>query len=522
MQCFRCCGKWDSHVDSSQFSIYNEYDCRRKVCTCQSGNQISRKGPAMIRENQKIFNTAQILLDILIFLFSMSDAYFLRFLFYTGPRVPIDFYFKVSVIAIPIYLLIYNYFQLYESYRAKRLLLEINRIIKANMLGIILIVILSFLFKEVNISRMVILLFGAINTLLMIIIRIILRKTLRHFRAKGYNVKRMLIIGYNDLALDFVKKIVSNRNLGYFVAGFLSDRYDGATSSNASSEVSSEASNFKNSIPYKGRFDDLERVLSAEAIDEVVVALEYDQYNHLPDIIETCEKSGTKISVIPFYTKYLPAKPYIDEIEGLPVINIRKIPLDNLLNNWLKRLFDFFSALILIIVLSPFLLITAICVKATSPGPILYKQERVGLNKKNFMMYKFRSMKVAADGSDKTAWTTKDDPRKTKFGAFMRKYNIDELPQLFNVLNGFMSLVGPRPEIPYHVYNFKEEIPLYMIKHHVRPGITGWAQVNGFRGDTSIKGRIEHDIFYIENWSFLFDIKILMMTVFKGWVNHSE
>lgn len=465
----------------------------------------------MIRENQKIFNSAQILIDIIIFLFAMSDAYFLRFLFYSGPRIQIDFYLKISIIAIPIYLLIFNYFQLYESYRAKRLMLEISRIIKANLLGMILIVVLSFLFKEVNISRLVILIFGCINTLLMIMSRVLLRKTLRAMRTKGYNIKRMLIIGYNDLAIQFVKKITSNKNLGYEVVGFLSDK-----------AVKSKEEGKTPPPGFLGSFDQLERVMAANFVDEVVVSLEYDQYPLLPDIIEACEKAGTKVSVIPFYTKYLPAKPYIDEIEGLPVINIRKIPLDNLLNNWIKRLFDFFAALILIILISPLLLITAILVKVTSPGPILYKQERVGLNKKNFMMYKFRSMKVASDGSDKTAWTTKDDPRKTKFGSFMRKYNIDELPQFFNVLNGSMSLVGPRPEIPYHVYNFKEEIPLYMVKHQVRPGITGWAQVNGFRGDTSIKGRIEHDIYYIENWSLLFDIKILLMTVFKGWVNHSE
>ncbi len=465
----------------------------------------------MIRENQKILNAAQILIDVLIFFFSMSDAYFLRFLNYTGPHIQIDFYFKISIIAIPIYLIIFNYYQLYESYRTKRLILEIGRVIKSNIFGIILIVILSFLFKEVNVSRMVILIFGFINTSLMILSRIILRKTLRSLRAKGYNVKKMLIVGYNDLSMEFVRKIISNRNLGYHVAGFLSNQFGNV-----------DVKSVMQSIPYKGTFDDLEKVMADESIDEVVVALEYEQYDYLPRMIEACEKAGTKISVIPFYTKYLPARPYIDEVEGLPVINIRHIPLDNLLNNWMKRLFDFFTSLFLIIIVSPFLLITAICVKASSPGPILYKQERVGLNKKNFMMYKFRSMKVAIDGSDKTAWTTKDDPRKTKFGTFMRKYNIDELPQLFNVLNGTMSLVGPRPEIPYHVYNFKEEIPLYMVKHQVRPGITGWAQVNGYRGDTSIKGRIEHDIFYIENWSFLFDIKILIMTVFKGWVNHSE
>lgn len=465
----------------------------------------------MIRENQKIFNSAQILIDIIIFLFAMSDAYFLRFLFYSGPRIQIDFYLKISIIAIPIYLLIFNYFQLYESYRAKRLILEVSRIIKANFLGMILIVVLSFLFKEVNISRLVILIFGGINTLLMIMSRILLRKTLRAMRTKGYNIKRMLIVGYNDLAIQFVKKITSNKNLGYEVVGFLSDK-----AAKSKEEGKAPAPGFL------GSFGELECVMADNSVDEVVVSLEYDQYPLLPDIIEACEKAGTKVSVIPFYTKYLPAKPYIDEIEGLPVINIRKIPLDNLLNNWIKRLFDFFAALFLIILISPLLLVAAILVKLTSPGPILYKQERVGLNKKNFMMYKFRSMRVATDGSDKTAWTTKDDPRKTKFGSFMRKYNIDELPQFFNVLDGSMSLVGPRPEIPYHVYNFKEEIPLYMVKHQVRPGITGWAQVNGFRGDTSIKGRIEHDIYYIENWSLLFDIKILLMTVFKGWVNHSE
>lgn len=465
----------------------------------------------MIRENQRIFNTAQIIIDTLIFLASMIGAYYIRFFNYSGTYITIDFYYKISIIAIPIYLLIYNYNNLYESYRAKRLLLEISRVIRSNILGVILIVILSFLFKEVNISRLVIIIFGAINTSLMVMSRILLRKSLRFMRAKGYNIKRLLIIGYNDLSLQFVEKIIANRNLGYYIIGFLSNKYQGSTSSE-----------LKNPIPFKGRIEDLEQVMSMETVDEVIVSLEYDQYEYLSDIIESCEKAGTKVSIIPFYTKYLPAKPYIDEVEGLPVINIRHIPLDNLLNNWLKRLFDFFSALFLILILSPFLLITAVCVKATSPGPVFYKQERVGLNKRNFMMYKFRSMKVATDGSDKTAWTTKGDPRKTRFGSFMRKYNIDELPQLFNVLDGTMSLVGPRPEIPYHVYNFKEEIPLYMVKHQVRPGITGWAQVNGLRGDTSIKARIEHDIFYIENWTFLLDIKILFMTVFKGWVNQSE
>ena len=465
----------------------------------------------MIKENQKIFNTAQILIDILIFLSSMASAYFLRFMNYDGVHIQIDFYLKISILAIPVYLLIFNYYQLYESYRAKRLILEISRVIKSNLLGIVLIFILSFLVKEVNISRLVILIFGMINTSLMILSRIVLRKTLRSLRSKGYNIKRMLIIGCNSLAAEFLQKITVNKNLGYTVVGFLSDKFDGTDGSNPICTV-----------PFLGRIDDLENIMEQDKLDEVIVALEYDQYHFLPAIIEACEKAGTKVSVIPFYTKYLPAKPYIDEVEGLPVINIRRIPLDNLMNNLMKRGFDLAASFFLVLVLSPFLMAVALGVKITSPGPVFYKQERVGLNKDNFMMYKFRSMRVATDGSDKIAWSTKNDPRKTKFGAFIRKYSIDELPQLFNVLNGTMSLVGPRPELPYHVYNFKEEIPLYMVKHQVRPGITGWAQVNGLRGDTSIKLRIEHDIFYIENWSFLFDIKILIMTVFKGLVSKSE
>lgn len=465
----------------------------------------------MIRENQKIFNAAQMSIDVLIFLLAMIVAFYLRFYSYSGDHIQLDFYLKISIIAIPVYLFIFNYNQLYESYRSKRLLLEINRVIRANLVGILFIVILSFFMKEINISRMVIVIFGAINTLLMISSRIVLRKTLRSMRRKGHNVKRLLVIGYNNLAIDFCQKIRANKNLGYSIRGFLSNKIGGSVIGIS-----------MGSVPYKGTFSDLEEVMSKELIDEVIVALEYDQYQFLPDIIQTCEKAGTKVSVIPFYTKYLPAKPYIDEVDGLPVINIRRIPLDNLLYNWVKRLFDLFASLFLLIILSPLLLVIAIGVKITSPGPVLYKQVRVGLNKKNFTMYKFRSMKVSTDGSDKTAWSTKDDPRKTKFGAFIRKYSIDELPQLFNVLIGTMSLVGPRPEIPFHVDNFKEEIPLYMVKHQVRPGITGWAQVNGFRGDTSIKKRIQHDIYYIENWSFLLDVKILIMTIFKGLVNKSE
>ena len=188
--------------------------------------------------------------------------------------------------------------------------------------------------------------------------------------------------------------------------------------------------------------------------------------------------------------------------------------------NYMKRLLDVAGSLVLIVCTSPIMLAAAIGVRLSSPGPVIFKQERVGRNKKLFKMYKFRSMRVNADQD--TGWSRDVDDRKTRFGSILRKLSIDELPQLFNVLKGDMSLVGPRPEVPHYVRQFKEQIPLYMVKHQVRPGITGWAQVNGLRGDTSIEARIRYDIYYIENWNFFFDIKILFMTLVKGIVNQEK
>ena len=202
-------------------------------------------------------------------------------------------------------------------------------------------------------------------------------------------------------------------------------------------------------------------------------------------------------------------------IEDIPIINIRYVPLDDDFNKFLKYLSDYIIAIIAIIITSPIMIITAIAIKLTSPGPIIFKQERMGYNGKTFMMYKFRSMKVQVPNEEKSEWTTKDDPRKTRVGDFIRKTSIDELPQFFNVLKGDMSVVGPRPERPFFVEQFKETIPKYMVKHQVKPGLTGWAQIHGCRGDTSIKKRIEYDIEYVENWHMGLDLAIMIKTALK-------
>ena len=254
-------------------------------------------------------------------------------------------------------------------------------------------------------------------------------------------------------------------------------------------------------------------------MDEIAITLSINEYANLEQIVAACEKSGVHTKFIPDYNNFIPTRPYTEDLQGLPVIHIRHVPLTNLLNATIKRCVDIVGALVGLILFSPIMLVTAILIKLTSPGPVFFSQERVGLHNRTFKMYKFRSMEVQKPSEEKSKWTTPHDPRVTPVGRFIRKTSIDEMPQFFNILIGDMSLVGPRPERPFFVERFKEEIPRYMIKHQVRPGLTGWAQVNGYRGDTSITKRIEHDLYYIENWSLGFDFKIMFLTIFKGFIN---
>ncbi|OOM68384.1 UDP-glucose:undecaprenyl-phosphate glucose-1-phosphate transferase [Clostridium sp. BL-8] len=314
-------------------------------------------------------------------------------------------------------------------------------------------------------------------------------------------MKHVIIVGAGEVANEYLGVIENNKSFGYDYSGYVAN--------------TSDFQGIK-----LGNYADLYEVLNKYKPDEVVCALDIPDSKYLENIVSDCEKSGTKISIIPFCYKYIPSQPYIDQIGSIPLINVRRIPLDNLGNAFMKRTLDIIGSLILIICTSPIMLFTSIIIKLTSKGPVIFRQKRVGLNKSSFTMYKFRSMKVNSE--EQTAWSTNIDPRKTKFGSFIRKFSIDELPQFFNVLKGDMSLVGPRPELPHFVENFKDEIPLYMVKHQVKPGITGLAQINGFRGDTSIKKRIEFDIHYIENWSILMDIGILFKTVFKGMKNNEQ
>ena len=377
--------------------------------------------------------------------------------------------------------------------------------IKANLLGLLIFLAMTMAVKKIDFSRGVVFTFFALNVTADIIARVIIRGLLRDMRRRGMNLKHILLVGYGQAAREYIDRILENPQWGYRVLGILDDN--------------SERSTVYRGIRIIGRTEELVELMKVNTLDEIAITLGLSEYYKLERIVAQCEKSGVHTKFIPDYGNIIPTKPYTEDLMGLPVINIRYVPLSNTFNAIVKRTVDIVGSLVCLVLFSPVMLVTAVLIKLTSPGPLIFKQERVGLHNQPFIMYKFRSMEVQKANAEQKGWTTRHDPRVTGIGKFIRRTSIDEFPQLINVLKGEMSLIGPRPERPQFVEKFREEIPRYMIKHQVRPGMTGWAQVNGYRGDTSIRKRIEYDLYYIENWTLGLDIKILFLTVFKGFVN---
>lgn len=463
----------------------------------------------MIKDNQKYFNRIQVVADGIIIIISYVIAWYLRFrsgfFIIDDWYLPLDAYMRALTYIVPGYLVLYAIFQLYTPKRVQGRRLEAWHITQANVIGVMGFILILYLTKEPDFSRTMIFVFFVVNVFLGVLTRNLIRIFLRNIRRNGYNQKHMILVGYSRAAEQYIDRIAANPEWGYSVRGILDDHQP-------------------RGIEYKGvkvigSIDNLLIILPQNRVDEIAITLGIDEYHKLEYIVNMCEKSGVHTKFIPDYNNIIPTKPYTEDLLGLPVINIRHVPLNSTVNKVLKRTIDIFGALFALLLFSPVMLITALVIKLTSPGPLIFSQERVGLQNKPFSMYKFRSMVVQDADNEKNKWTTKNDPRVTGVGRFIRRTSIDELPQLWNVLSGDMSLVGPRPERPLFVEKFKEEIPRYMVKHQVRPGLTGWAQVNGYRGDTSIKKRIEYDLYYIENWTIGFDFKIIFLTFFKGFVN---
>ncbi|HPF29142.1 MAG TPA: undecaprenyl-phosphate glucose phosphotransferase [Lachnospiraceae bacterium] len=465
----------------------------------------------MIRDNQRVLNQIHVLLDAFVIGASYLLAWYIKFVVFRNEAdvgvgvLPQETYFTALYFIVPIYLVLYYCCGLYMSKRYSSSKREVYNIIKANTIGLGLFFGILFGAKIIDFSRSMIFIFFVLASIFEICVRQWLRKILRTIRKKGYNIKYILLVGYSRAAEKYINRIMENPQWGYVVCGILDDKIP--------------AGAMYRGVKVLGRIDNIHVILPENKIDEIGISLALEDYDRLEELVNICEKSGVHTKFIPDYNSVIPSRPYIEDLTGLAVINIRHVPLTNTANIFLKRTVDLFGAVFCIILFSPVMLFSAILIKISDGGKVIFSQERVGLHNKSFQMYKFRTMREQKEEDEKLGWTKKGDPRVTPIGRFLRRTSLDELPQMFNVLRGDMSLIGPRPERPQFVEQFREEIPRYMIKHQVRPGITGWAQINGYRGNTSIRKRIEFDLYYIENWTLLFDIKILFLTMFKGFIN---
>lgn len=469
----------------------------------------------MIKENQKRLNNLAVILDAVVAVAAYLAAYFLVFKiqifsFITGPITggySLQQYLMALYFLIPALLCVYWVLRLYMPKRVTQSAREVSSIIQANLIVMLSFSLILFMGKEKlrDFSRPVMALFFVINTFADVLFRYCVRRVLRLFRRKGYNQKHVLLVGCSRAAFGYIDRNMENPIWGYRIRGILDDNTDWGYEYRG--------------VHVIGSISELEDILAVNRLDEIVITLGLSEYDKLEHIVSVCEKSGVHTKFVPDYNNIIPTRPYTEDLLGLPVIHIRHVPLTDSFNATIKRAVDIVGSIVCLILFSPIMLGTALAVKLSSPGDVIFRQERVGLHNRTFNMYKFRSMRVQAPNEEKKEWTKAGDSRVTKVGRFIRKTSIDELPQLLNVLKGDMSLVGPRPERPFFVEKFREEIPRYMVKHQVRPGMTGWAQVNGYRGDTSIRKRIDYDLYYIENWSLGFDIRILFLTLIHGFIN---
>ena len=459
----------------------------------------------MIKQNQKWLNLLNLLSDALLTFLSWFLACWGQYDLMKG-TVNVDFAGSRYVLILTAYCLcivaFYYILQIYSPKRYKRAGSEAVPILFANAVCTLALTAVFYLNRSVDVSRLAIFPFYLISSGLVICKHLAERVFLHFIRRNGFNLKHIVVVGCGHLAQQYAKSVADNPQMGFCIDGYVSD--------GTNAELGEKL----------GPYENLDRILQERDVDELVIALDTNHEQLLREIIFTANNEGVRVNLIPSYNSFIPLNPSIDVIGDTSLINLSSCPLDNIVKAGLKRLMDIVGSSLALLLLSPVMLAAAIGVKLSSPGPVFFVQERVGRNKKNFKMLKFRSMCV--NDREETGWSTAEDPRKTVFGSFIRKTSIDELPQLFNVLVGQMSLVGPRPEVPFHVSHFKEEIPQYLVRLRVRPGMTGWAQINGLRGDTSIEERIRYDLWYINHWTLCLDVEILLKTAFGGFMNQEK
>ncbi len=454
----------------------------------------------MLKESEKTFSLLQKSLDAVLIFSGWLLAYYLRFnLIPDGQKGLFDDFFKVGLTLVVVSYFIFEKNKLYTSHRFSSRFDEIFKALKANTVSFLILIVILYFLKFERLSRIHLLLYFVISSSFLIISRVAIRKLLKKIRRKGKNLRHVLLVGDGKNLLEYLRVSRLYRDSGISFIGWI-DAGENLRDPDIDIISSSYSDFIKETRP-----------------DNVVVSYSNENAKRFSEFLKNNYNDVIPLQVLPDLS-YSMVGHHIEDFAGIPLLTFNQ-PSFSSIDLIFKRLFDIISTGIGLLIISPLMIAIAIGVKLSSSGPIFFAQERIGLNGKKFKMWKFRSMRVALTNEDQTTWSSKEDPRKTKFGSFIRSTSLDELPQLWNVLIGEMSLVGPRPERPFFVEKFKDEIPHYMLRHKMKAGITGWAQVNGWRGDTDLTKRIECDIFYIRNWSFWLDIKIIFLTFLKGFIN---
>lgn len=455
----------------------------------------------MLKERSRFLQRALFLVDILLIIAGWISAYFTRFELLTPPQwLPLSTYLDYLPAVTILWIVVFWVSGLYATDRAQRLPRMLYVVAKAVFFGMIAVVASLFFYRAFSFSRLHMILFGLYTSIYMVGARFVLYAILRRARDQGKNLKHVLVVGAKETGEKLARAFQQYPWIGFEVAGFLDDDAEGPEILGTTEEVT----------------DVLEQLEEeGNPVDYVYITLPLSEAEKIEQIVDQLSRELAHVYLVPDLFQFDIINSRITDIDGMPVIHlIDEAPLE--INLVLKRAMDLLASLLLLIVLSPVYLVIAAAVKLSSPGPVFYRQTRMGLNGHTFEILKFRSMAPDAEEDTGPVWASEDDERTTTIGKYLRRTSLDELPQLINVIKGDMSLVGPRPERPVFIEEFREHVPKYMLRHKMKAGITGWAQVNGWRGDTSIKKRIECDLYYIQNWSLSLDLKILWLTIWGG------
>ncbi len=464
----------------------------------------------MLRKHGKFFENLLLLADLAVVAACWLGAYAYRFFLDPLPArhgiPPLRPYLLLLLAMLLIWPVVFRGFGLYRPRRLGTRLGEITDIAKACTTSALLLTALTFFFRQFEFSRLVVLYSWVLSIASLSLMRGFFREGLRFLRRRGYNLRFAILVGWGDVAEEVVRRLEKHPELGIRLRGCLLDPAAGLPAPAG--------------LPVLGDPDALPRLLREQPVDHVFVALPLEAAPRLPAVLKGIDDVPVDVRVVPDLSRYVRLGGGVEDFEGLAFIRLQGSPMYGW-DHLLKRSQDVLVAGSLLLLLAPVLAMIALLVKLTSGGSVLYRQERMGLDGLTFSMVKFRSMRADAERETGPAWAREGDARRTRLGAILRATSLDELPQLWNVLKGEMSLVGPRPERPVFIEEFRRRIPRYMLRHMMKAGMTGWAQVNGWRGNTSIEKRIEYDLYYIEHWSLWFDIRILCLTLWRGLVNRN-